>query len=169
MKKRAKLLALLLTLALLIVCTVTVISAAENETPHADYTPKTVSYNYQDGSAKALNNTTGTNVMGYLNKTEDGNLYYVIAPAFNGNTSAHTYLSYRDDSGGNGLVYLGADINNASSYAKDCTASFVTLDLDLATETSLPDYMSISLNARGMKSNATGLSSSSPAGNLYIR
>ena len=168
MKKRAKLLALLLTLALLIVCTVTVISAAENETPHADYTPKTVSYNYQDGSAKALNNTTGTNVMGYLNKTEDGNLYYVIAPAFNGNTSAHTYLSYRDDSGGNGLVYLGADINNASSYAKDCTASFVTLDLDLATETSLPDYMSISLNARGMKSNATGLSSSSPAGNLYI-
>ena len=56
MKKRAKLFALILTLALLIVCSVTVISAAENETPHADYTPKAVSYDYQNGSVKALNN-----------------------------------------------------------------------------------------------------------------
>ena len=75
---------------------------------------------------------------GYLNKTEDGNLYYVLAPAFDGNTSAHTYLSYRDDSGGNGLIYLGADTDYSSSLAKDCTTSFVTLDFDIATETSLP-------------------------------
>ena len=168
MKRTIKLGAFLLALTLVIASAVTVISAAESTTPHADYTPKAVSYNYQDGSAKSLNNTAGTNVNGYLNKTEDGHLYYVLAPAFDGNTSAHTYLSYRDDSGGNGLIYLGADTDYSSSLAKDCTTSFVTLDFDIATETSLPEYMSVTLNARGMKQNGATLNDSTPAGSILI-
>ena len=170
MKKRAKLLAFLLTLALLIVCSITAIGAAENETPHADYTPVEVAYDYQNGTAKTLNNTSGTTAVGYLNKTADGNYYYVMAPGFDGKTSGHTYLSYRDDSaGGNGIVYVGEDIDYSSSVAKACTTSFLTLDFDLATETSIPDFMSVSINARQINSQtATAPGTSSPAGNIYI-
>ena len=170
MKRSTRFISLLLTLSLLAISAFAISASAEDggATPQADYTPTSYSFDYQDGAPKGLNNTANTTMTGYLEKTSDGNLYYVIEPGFDGKTSAHTYLSYRDNNGGAGLVFLGKDIDNASTLVKDCTTSFVTLDLDLATKTSLPDYMSISLNARGMNAGATDLNGSSPKGNLYM-
>lgn len=176
--KRKKVIAFFLVFSLLLSCSfatasaVDVSNAPDNAASQAVYTPRGVYYDYENGVAKAPNNLNNlgdsTSYKYYIADDVNGNKVYTLAPGFTGTQSGHTYLSYRDDVGGDGLIYTGADVDYNSPYAKDCETSFVTLDFDIGAQGSLPDYMSVSLNARGIKEDATNVGASSPEGNLFI-